>query len=371
MSAHIVLGLGFGDEGKGLVTDYLAKEMEGALVVRFNGGHQAGHTVCLQGGHRHVFSNFGSGTLRGAATYWSRFCTIDPRAIVKEYELLKQNNPLLCIDPLCPVTTHYDIEHNWQQELREQHGSCGVGFGSTVRRHEETPYRLYAQDLLYLPLVKQKLAAIAAYYKSTLPKVTDELFLNDIRDLWQIADIEPIGARKGYPHFIFEGAQGILLDQDFGFFPHVTRSSTTAKNAIQLIKEWQIPSVPQLYYVTRAYQTRHGNGPMTNENLEFDLLVNSKETNIFNPWQKEFRKSVLDIDLLRHAIQVDDIFSYDCPKNIVITCVDQLKDGISYTDKGRCCLARSGLELADAIYPNAQHIFISSSPYSGNIIQVK
>ena len=71
MSHSIVIGLGFGDEGKGITTSYLCKKLEGTkIVVRFNGGHQAGHTVVFNG-KRHIFSSWGSGTLQGIPTYWS------------------------------------------------------------------------------------------------------------------------------------------------------------------------------------------------------------------------------------------------------------------------------------------------------------
>lgn len=73
----IVIGAGFGDEGKGTMVNYLCKQSNKPLVVRFNGGHQMGHGV-VENDVRHIFSNFGSGTLVGAPTYISEFCTVDP-----------------------------------------------------------------------------------------------------------------------------------------------------------------------------------------------------------------------------------------------------------------------------------------------------
>ncbi len=75
MSNRAVIGLGFGDEGKGVVTEYLcSQDPEHTVVVRFSGGQQAGHKVC-KGDTEHIFSNFGSGTLSGCPTYWSEHCT--------------------------------------------------------------------------------------------------------------------------------------------------------------------------------------------------------------------------------------------------------------------------------------------------------
>jgi adenylosuccinate synthase len=147
MKVSVVLGLGFGDEGKGLTTNWLCKDND--LVIRFNGGHQAGHTVVI-GENRHVFSNFGSGTLKGAPTYWSKYCTIDPLGIMEEYKALKSigANPVLYIDPYCPVVTPFDIASNRIKEKTKTHGSCGIGFGETVRRHESY-FKLHALDLLF------------------------------------------------------------------------------------------------------------------------------------------------------------------------------------------------------------------------------
>ena len=132
--AKIVLGIGFGDEGKGMTVDRLCSHSpDDTLVVRFSGGHQVGHTV-VRDEYRHVFSNFGSGTLRGVPTYWSQYCTVEPIGLLRELSILKQENinPILYIDAKCPITTPYDIEYNRKIESKNMHGSCGVGFGTTL-----------------------------------------------------------------------------------------------------------------------------------------------------------------------------------------------------------------------------------------------
>ena len=78
MQTNIILGLGYGDEGKGKTTAWLAGQSESPLVIRFSAGHQAGQTVVNDRGQRHVFSNFGSGTFSGVPTYWSAYCTFNP-----------------------------------------------------------------------------------------------------------------------------------------------------------------------------------------------------------------------------------------------------------------------------------------------------
>lgn len=402
MSIHIVVDLGFGDSGKGLMTDHLASKYPDSLVVRFNGGHQAGHTVCMSDGRRHVFSNFGSGTFRGAPTYWSNYCTIDPLAVIREYKRLITLNvkPKLYIDALCPVTTFFDIVYNQHQEeirANSKHGSCGVGFGTTIERNL-TPYKLYVQDLRYLEVVKLKLNSIRKYYfdkYSLFEKLSifqDDLdkFINCLKEFNEIVeivnekDILPVFKRRG-KDFIFEGAQGILLDQDFGFFPHVTRSNTTSKNAIELIERYQLNEPrfrnkisPDVYYVTRAYQTRHGAGPMTNTGIPLDININPLETNKTGQWQDEFRMTPMDVDLLRYAIDCDNNFSEGCKKNLVITCLDQIPyNNIPYTENGKLNWTKD-LNSGDfnkgihwTILPDADQYYSSISPVSDGMISWK
>lgn len=156
---RIVIGLGFGDEGKGLTTAFLSREPK-SLVVRFSGGHQAGHTV-VKDGYRHVFAQFGSGTLHGAATYWSKYCTFDPAAFMLEHKKLTEAGytPEIYVDRLAQVTTFYDIFFNQALEKYNQHGSVGVGFAATIERHEG-PVKIFVQDLLHHEILKRKLKEV-------------------------------------------------------------------------------------------------------------------------------------------------------------------------------------------------------------------
>jgi len=225
ITTQVVVGLGYGDEGKGLTTDYLCLHNPQSLVVRFNGGHQAGHTVCMPEGKRHVFSNFGSGTLRGVPTYWSNFCTIHPPAIVKEFKQLLSigAKPVLFIDNLCLVTTPYDIVHNQNLEKgREQrHGSCGVGFGATIERCEKGP-KLFARDLGDSAYVERWLGKIAEYYGMERIPEEEKEFIDSLVQFNHIVTLvteNVILSLSKWKNIIFEGAQGILLDMDHGSIP--------------------------------------------------------------------------------------------------------------------------------------------------------
>lgn len=323
--SSIVVGLGFGDEGKGLMTSYLVNQKPEATVVRFNGGHQAGHTVVHEG-KRHVFSSFGSGTLQGADTYWSQFCTVHPTAFMNEYNVLKDMgiNPKIICHPLCPVTTPYDVGYNREIEGVNNHGSVGVGFGATLQRQEDF-YKLYVKDMYHPKVFQAKLQNIAAYYKARnntfVAEDTLEKYMKHVEYMMQIIEVTDVTPNSSFD-LVYEGAQGILLDMDHGFFPNVTRSNTTTKNA-RILHGDNIPS--DVYYVTRCYQTRHGAGFMTNEG-KVELINNQNETNVYSAYQGSFRIGELDYELMNYALECDESFSAWSAKHLLITCCDQRPD---------------------------------------------
>ncbi len=306
----IVLGAHFGDEGKGLATSFLCSQTTNPLVVRFNGGQQAGHTV-VYNGKRHVFSSFGSGTLQGVPTYWSKHCTFYPPSFLREYELL--GSPKIYVNPLCPVTTYFDIDHNRSDFKNKTHGTVGMGFGATIER-EEDHFHLYVQDLFYPDILRAKLRKIATYYNRPFDTEAEEFMMLCANAIDHIELSDDSILLRYMP--IFEGAQGILLDMDFGFFPNVTRSNTTSKNAMAMY------GCKDIYYVTRTYLTRHGNGYLPDE-MSLQLTNNTEETNKSHKYQGHFRTAPLNFSLLNYAIGCDDHFSKGVRKNLIITCNDQ------------------------------------------------
>lgn len=348
--ASIVIGLGYGDEGKGLVTDYCSSQFPDTLTIRFNGGQQAGHTVCLPGGRRHVFSSFGAGTWRGAATYWSAYCTVSPGALLNEYQALRQLKlkPVLYLDRHCPVTTHYDVLFNRLLENQRgegRHGSCGMGFGQTIARNEDG-LCFSVSELLDGTQAAPKLLEIRRYYIREAEKqqldftgfdheAEDLRFLNYItacrnllnKTLFLTTEQEIFSNKHSWQQYVFEGAQGVLLDMDYGHFPHVTRSHTSSKNALAMIsRNGAAFGKVSIFYVSRVYQTRHGEGPMNATQVQLHLKNNEQETNVFNAYQGNFKVAPLDTGALKRAIAHDEIYSKGIPKNLVLTCADQLNE---------------------------------------------
>ena len=316
--SYAVIGLGFGDEGKGLITSYLAKKNPSYCVYRFSGGPQASHKVMLNEKDWHIFSNFGSGSLHNLPTNISSTCLVDPISMLDELEVLiskgKTNNFFINRDSV--IITPYDVEANAKDHINLTHGTCGRGINKSIQR-EHNHYSLTFKDLAFPSVLKLKLEGIRKYYFAA-PSQYEELFLKSCEIIYNhyLRIKNPNGV--AYPGYIYEGSQGLLLDQDIGFFPHVTRAYTGTFNIY-----WYQPKV---FLVTRAYQTRHGNGPMTNEeHTNFKIKLSKYEHNVSNEFQGNFRKSMLDLDLMKYAIDADD-YIRETEKNIAITCLDNIEE---------------------------------------------
>jgi adenylosuccinate synthase len=351
--AQIVVDLGFGDSGKGLVVDSLCEKASRPLVVRYTGGPQAGHTV-VRDGKRHVFSSFGSGTLQGVPSFFGPETLIYPPNLWREYKKLKDLNgsvPVtLYIDPRAKVITPADVAIGRVREMVKRHGSCGLGVGTAMRRHETTPLQTPAGALSHHRLFSHKLESVITWAEGEAGAMRSydwvedafrEELENNLRD-WaecygsfqsakgiKIMSLpDAIQAEKAHV-LVFEGAQGVMLDRDLGFFPNVTYGNTTSKHAWSILKDLAVPVHTDVTYVHRCYTTRHGAGWMPNEwsQEDVDMKLDSKETketNVTNQWQGEFRYGDLDLDLIKAAMRYDQSFhAGGCSESFVFTCVDQ------------------------------------------------
>lgn len=321
MTARAVIGANFGDEGKGLVVDYLCAREGAGVVVRHNGGAQAGHTVVTPEGLRHVFSHFSAGTFVGVPTYLSRFFVCNPLLWEHEREQLRMT-PLVFADPDCMVTTFADMIANQRRENdrgRARHGSCGVGFNQTITRHQIVPLTmrtLWDYPNKVEPIVR-RVCDMLLPGEDVDEAVDDfvcacELFANNVLPA-RIYDFrEPI----------FEGAQGLMLDQDHRYFPHVTRSKTGLMNAMLLAEEGKFGDL-HAYYVSRSYLTRHGAGPLPNED---PALRFHDSTNVYHLFQENLRFAPLDYAAMRGRVESDGRRA--ARTSLVLTHCDQL--GVVY-----------------------------------------
>ena len=148
-----VIGANFGDEGKGLVTDWLASKSDNAIVVLHNGGPQRAHTVTTPEGREHIFRHIGAGTFVGAATYIAKSFICNPMIFKEEYEKLMPklfNRPKIYIDKRCKFTTFYDMIINQAREIERgvaKHGSCGLGIYETICRYRDKEF-VFQQEVI-------------------------------------------------------------------------------------------------------------------------------------------------------------------------------------------------------------------------------
>ncbi len=305
----VVIGSNFGDEGKGLMTNYFAqqmmKESGKCLVVLSNGGAQRGHTVMTENGVRHVFRHFGSGTFAGADTYCPAPFIVNPMVFMKEYhELKEQGAPLdrirVYVHPDCLVTTPFEMITNLALEEHRgdaRHGSVGIGiwetvigngkkFGELSDLNDADVYRYLDQDRREHQkkrLKEQGLAAIPGTWRDVLNDLgLLEHYMADLREMQKLVIRTEDTLLYEYDDIIFENGQGLLLDRSMkwkGYGEHTTPSNTGIKNPAQMIAKIMGQSVREpvkgetcedsidleAVYVTRTYMTRHGAGRFDTE----------------------------------------------------------------------------------------------------------
>ena len=318
MNHVIVVDLGYGDAGKGTVVDWLCSRQEGRpvhAVVRFNGGAQAAHNVITRDGRHHTFAQFGAGTFTpGVRTHLSRFVLLDPLALAAESAHLASLGlpdalDLLTVDRDALLTTPYHQAANRARETARgdgRHGSCGMGIGETARYaldHPDDAPR--AGDCASPRALARKLASLRDRLTDELGQLTAPP-LADIADAFgafaakvQLVDASHLADLLRAGPVVFEGAQGVLLDEWRGFHPYTTWSTTTFANAQQLLAEAGQQAIR--LGVTRSYATRHGPGPLVTEDPALDL---PEPHNGRGAWQGPFRTGHLDTVALRYAIEV-------------------------------------------------------------------
>lgn len=339
-----IVGLGYGDEGKGMTVGFLAENIRRnggrPIVVRYNGGPQAAHNVRINGKH-HTFSQFGAGFLSGADTVLSKYTLFQPYSAMKEAEaLIKETgtNPLgtLSVDPNAPLLLPVHAQCNRMLETRRasnghRHGSTGMGVGVArdyeLAMHEDgttdaiptvadlsKPFRLADKMQAQAEWLGRRWGMDFHYTRETAEEQATELHL--IYSDMTASGVEFIESKEALSDHrwtpddvIFEGSQGILLDLRYGFFPHVTYGWMDADNARTLAKESNLPA-PVIIGCTRTYSTRHGDGPFPPQHT-FDVPEVDNGTGV---WQGAFRTGLLDLPMLHYGASIvkPDVLSLSC-----------------------------------------------------------
>ncbi len=335
----VIVGLGYGDEGKGTITDYLIRKNDASVVVRFNGGPQAAHHVVMPDGRMHCFSQFGSGTfVSNVKTYLSRYMIVDPLAMKLENESLMANGisdglERLIVDRDCLMVTPFHKIIGRMMEImrgKNRHGSCGKGIGRAVEDGKMLGSKaLRIGDLIDARTMKEKLnflwrvkidqaeqlldeqpadKQLAEYFvqmnRVEYPKLLAEAYQEFVESGVSIADDVTGREILNQKNIILEGAQGALLDAERGFLPYVTSTRTTIANAKALFGDVEQSNMFKRIGVLRAYATRHGVGPFVTEDFQLMKIMPDMH-NGSNEWQGPFRIGWLDLLTARYSIEIN------------------------------------------------------------------
>jgi adenylosuccinate synthase len=336
--AILLADLGLGDSGKGSLIDYLNRETGAHTVVRYNGGPQAAHNVVTTDGRQHTFAQFGSGTLvAGVRTLLSRFMLINPLNMFKEERHLRALGitdalQRMQIDRRALVITPFQRAMGRLRELAradQRHGSCGEGIGECMADYlTHRDQLLQAGDLRDRATMRKKLHFLREIKQIELAELcgrlpdselarreiaffADDRCIEDCVEVYQhfaslveILDEVSVGAVLAQSGtLLFEGAQGVLLDENYGFTPYTTWSTTTFANAHAILREHNYAGEISTLGVIRTYATRHGAGPFPTEAPELSPLLPERH-NTWNDWQRAFRVGYFDLLTARYAIDL-------------------------------------------------------------------
>lgn len=362
---YIVTDLGPGDGGKGGVVHKISHMMRAHTIVKV-GGAQGSHGVCTAAGERFAFSQFGCGTFEGVRTHLTSNIVICPEGILNEGAALRYQwgihnvLDLLTVDrsALC-ATAYHGIASRLKEMARGDNprGTTGAGMGSAYRDAQQFPeLAIYAHDLS-APCLRDKVAAVRDHYIRELGEIIqgeflpsdqnvardeiallyDENFLTHVVERFRevakrvnIVDLEYLAreilSQDGV--VVVESSHGILTDRFHGFHPHTSAIRTLPCFTHAMLEKAHYDGKVVNIGVTRAYQIRHGAGPMPTADSAMTerLLPGSNKDE--NRYQGRVRVGPLDLVLLRYALEVcGGPTSFD---GLAITWFDQIQTNGSW-----------------------------------------
>jgi adenylosuccinate synthase len=337
-----IIGLQWGDEGKGKIVDYLSKDYK--IIVRFQGGPNAGHTVYVNN-KKYIFHQLPSGLIWGNKKgIISSGVVLDLETLKKEIEQIKDIDFKLIIDYRTNIILPY---HKLEDELEEKLG----GIGSTKKGISQAYRDKFARigirvfDILDENRLRKSLIKNYEFNKHLLKsKFNFEImpfeevyeyllsYKNFIKEFSGDAQIEILKEKKG---ILFEGAQGTLLDITFGTYPYVT-SSNTITSSIGVGCGIPLNLIDEHIGVFKAYTTRVGNGPFPTElNDEIGNYLREKGNEYGSTTGRPRRCGWLDLVLLKYAIDINGINKIILTKIDVLFGLKEIKLCVAYEYNGK------------------------------------
>ena len=345
----VVLGTQWGDEGKGKIVDLLTDQA--AAVVRFQGGHNAGHTLVIEG-EKTVLHLIPSGILRdGVVCLIGNGVVLSPEALLKEIgELEEKGVPVrerLRVSPSCPLILPYHVALDLAREAargKDRIGTTGRGIGPA---YEDKVARrgLRLGDVLDADRFAARLETVMGYHNFQLTEyykaeavayqtVLDETLAMAEQLRPMIADVTSMlhGYRERGANILFEGAQGSLLDIDHGTYPFVTSSNTTAGGTATGSGFGPL-YLDYVLGITKAYTTRVGSGPFPTELFDSTgehLAIRGREFGATTGRPR--RCGWFDAVALRNAVQINSVSGLCLTKLDVLDGLEEIQICVGYRD---------------------------------------
>ena len=347
MTNVVVVGSQWGDEGKGKIVDWLSKRAD--VVVRFQGGHNAGHTLVIDG-ITYKLSLLPSGVVRaGKLAVIGNGVVLDPWALLREIETLRQqgvhvgpHNLRIAENVVLILKLHRKLDEAREVALgRLKIGTTGRGIGPA---YEDKVARraIRLGDLTDPDVVKVKLEALLHHHNALLrglgmPEEDGESLLAELKSVaphvlpyadtvWKTLD----EARRSGARILFEGAQGTMLDIDHGTYPYVTSSNTVAGQA-SAGSGLGLGALDYVLGITKAYTTRVGSGPFPTELLDdVGRGLGERGREFGTVTARPRRCGWFDAVLVRQAVKVNGIRGIALTKLDVLDGLDTLKVCIGY-----------------------------------------
>ena len=338
-----VIGLQWGDEGKGKIVDYLSEDFD--LVVRYQGGNNAGHTVIVDD-TTYKLNLIPSGVIRGKICFLGQGVVLDPNHFSNEYDQIKKkiNNPKIYLSSNISLILDYHKQLDKINEsilnTEKKIGTTSKGIGPAYQdKVGRKSIKLY--DLKSKKIIEEKMHSIKKFYDPILEsfnesKINIEQTIQDLLSFYDVVNkliVDNSQIKKEFKNkkILFEGAQGALLDLDHGSYPFVTSSNTVSSNIV-------IGSALQVDYQTvgifKAYATRVGNGPFPSELFD-DIgdYIAEKGVEIGTVTKRKRRCGWLDLVSLKYSCEINRVNELCMTKADVLNNLSEIKVCKSYNSK--------------------------------------
>ncbi|WP_104748453.1 adenylosuccinate synthase [Helicobacter cetorum] len=341
--ADVVVGIQWGDEGKGKIVDRIAKDYD--FVVRYQGGHNAGHTI-VHKGIKYSLHLMPSGVLYpNCKNIISSGVVVSIKDLCEEMSHFENLENRLFISDRAHMILPYHIEKDAFKEKSQNIGTTKKGIGPC---YEDKMARsgLRMGDLLDDEVLEEKLNA---HFKAIEPFKEiyrlDENYEQELREYFKIyaPKIRPfikdttsmlIEARKKGEKILLEGAQGTLLDIDLGTYPFVTSSNTTSASAC-VSTGLNPKAIDEVIGITKAYSTRVGNGPFPSEDVtSMGEILRTKGAEFGTTTKRPRRCGWLDLVALKYACALNGCTQLALMKLDVLDNIDEIKVCVAYEKKG-------------------------------------